>query len=219
MKDEGPSAARAPERGAAYWMEVHDALLRGLTHSLSNRVGTVAAAAYLLEANPAAAVATGATLRDEGERMDGLLQALRLLPRCETRAAEPFLITERLQLALDVVAHHAQWHGRDLVIDATGERQPAYADPTACVHALLTILVALLSTPDDAERAPALRCTIAHSADTVHATFRSTADAATRQRAHDTIDWLLGDQGRAASSDAELGVHLPTLSAVRRQTR
>ncbi|MEQ1690937.1 MAG: hypothetical protein ABMA00_06610, partial [Gemmatimonas sp.] len=67
-------SASGEQSGAARWLSVHDDLLRGLTHSLSNRLGTISALAYMIELKPDSLGTSAATLRAESERLDALLQ-------------------------------------------------------------------------------------------------------------------------------------------------
>ena len=84
----------ATREGAARWLSVHDDLLRGLTHALSNRLGTVAAASYLLDQQPTAVNTAAATLLAESERLEALLHLIRLLPYPDGAVAEPVIPTD-----------------------------------------------------------------------------------------------------------------------------
>lgn len=228
MSVSGELSHVAPE-GAVRWLTVHDDLLRGLTHSLSNRVGTIAAAAYMVEMQPATLSNTANTLRTESERLEQLLQLFRLLPRRADSVAEPIVPTDAVSQAIALQSHHADLREIPITVTIDGDLQPAYAEPAA----LALAVVVMLGT---AHRAIAgqgeIVVTISSSTDHVRINSRgvpSDASAAVvadehaeRDAAADVaaVHWLLaavGGNGQRSTHGAELLV--PTLQAARRATR
>ena len=124
------------------WTAARDAALRGLVHALSNRVGTVAAAAAMLDGDPppAASVGTAArVLAGEGERLEALLAHLRLAtgaPLGDGAPAEPLHVPE-LVGEVCALAAAAGW---DVAAgDCAADTPPAYAPRAAAAHALLVL--------------------------------------------------------------------------------
>lgn len=126
--------------GLARWLSIHDDLLRGLTHTLSNRIGTVAAAAHMVELQPASLGNTAATLHAEGERLEALLQLFRVLPRAEQDVPEPVIPTDMITQATALQSHHAHLRAIPITVIRDGDVQPAYADPSALTLAVAVIL-------------------------------------------------------------------------------
>jgi hypothetical protein len=95
-----PSGAPSGAAAVLAWAAARDAVLRGLVHALSNRVGTVAAVAGMLDGAPPAGVEVAArVLAGEGERLEAVLAAFRLAtadPLGDDAAAEPLHVGELL---------------------------------------------------------------------------------------------------------------------------
>jgi signal transduction histidine kinase len=126
--------------GRARWLEVHDELLRGVTHALSNRVATMSAAAYMLEYDDVTGAQAAASLRVETERMDVMLQLLRLLPSRDDREFEPVSPGDVIAQAVALHAHHCDL--RDVGVDVTVSERvlPVWVEPHALLQALLLAL-------------------------------------------------------------------------------
>jgi signal transduction histidine kinase len=212
------------QSGAARWLSVHDELLRGLTHALSNRIGTISATAYLLEMQPAALGATASRLRDEGERLETLLHLFRLLPRRAQTAAEPIVPSDVMTQAIDLQAYHPTLGDVPVTVVHEGDLQPAYADPATLVVALTLVIGAA----QRAARADGrVTVTISSTTDVVAFTAHGrrvdgTSGVADADTAHDVqaVRWLLapyGGDGMGAESGASVVV--PTLQAARRAPR
>ena len=210
------------QAGAARWLSVHDDLLRGLTHALSNRVGTIGAIAHVIAMRPANLEESAANLREEAERLDTLLQLIRLLPRSDA-AAEPVVPTDTTAQALELYAHHPDVRDVTTSVTVDGDLQPAYAAPGVLVMAVTVIL-------DAAHRAIGHRgrinLTISSSTEAVRFAARAVHADGTPGTADDTvrdveaINWLLrpyGGFGDTAAAGAE--VTIPTLQAARRMSR
>lgn len=211
------------QRGAARWLTIHDDLLRGLTHTLSNRIGTISAIAYMLALKPQAAETSADTLRIESEQLDALLQLLRLLPRRADAVFEPVLPTDAITQALQLQAHHPEFRDLQSTVVVDGDLQPAYVDPAVLTMAVVTATGA-------AHRAVGtgghIRVIVSCTTDVVQIDIRpESTDAMTNGLTADAriaddvcaIDWLLGPYGgRGTISTAGIAVVIPTLQAARR---
>jgi signal transduction histidine kinase len=126
----------------ARWLEVHDELLRGITHALSNRIATISAAAYMLEHEDVTCQQAAESLRLETERMDALLQLLRLLPSRDDTGFEPVAPRDIVEDAVALHAHHCDL--RDVVIDVQTDPDvlPVWVEPHALMQSLLLALTA-----------------------------------------------------------------------------
>ena len=217
------SASSAPT-GAARWLCVHDELLQGLTHALSNRVGSISAVAYLLEMQPTSIAASAAALREEAERVEGLLQLMRLLPHRAGAAAEPVMPADTAAHAIALHAHHPDVRDLHTEVTREGDLQPAYADPAVLIMAVTLVLGAARRAINGIGR---VELTIGSSADTVQFTARgrhadgmwgcADAEAANDVRA---VIWLLAPfGGTGAVNTAGASVVIPTLQAARRAPR
>lgn len=214
--------------GEARWLSVHDDLLRGLTHTLSNRIGTIAAAAYMVELQPANLANNAATLRSESERLETLLQLFRLLPRHADAIAEPIIPTDAVANAIALQEHHIELREIPINVSVDGDLQPAYAEPAALALATVVVLGA-------AHRAVGGRGTIALTVSSTPDVVRIVAQGIpadgqhvidNEQTRHDaTLDgaavrWLLS----AVGGDSEprhdgAALTVPTLVAARRRSR
>lgn len=212
------------QSGAARWLSVHDELLRGLTHALSNRVGTISATAYLLEMQPTALGTTLTRLREEGERLETLLQLIRKLPRRAEAAAEPVVPSDVLTQAVDLQAYHPTLGDIPIAVVHEGDLQPAYADPATLVMALtLAIGAAQRAARADGRVTVTISSTTDVVAFTAHGRrvdgASGVADADTM---HDTeaVRWLLAPYGGdGMRAEAGAAVVVPTLQAARRAPR
>lgn len=223
--DESVSVDRqAVPHGADRWLAIHDDLLRGLTHALSNRAGTIAATAYLAEMQPQALVTSTATLRAEAERLDGVLQLLRMLPRRQEAAAEPIIPGDAITQAIGLQGYHPLVGDVPVRVALEGDPQPAYVDPVALVQALTAAIGA-------AQRAAGRdgHTTLRVDSDTEHVTFTAagwnaggTAGSADDACAYDAgaVNWLLASYaGSGVATASGLAVRVPTLQAARRRQR
>ena len=204
---------------AARWLSVHDDLLRGLAHAFSNRVATVVAIAGLLDPLrvPDERVLSG--LRSDADRLDGLLEQLRQLPRRDDAELEPLMPGDRVGAALALFAHHPEYREVRCTVVAADDVQPVRTDPGALQHALCVALVAAsrvgaghadvrvaLSTEGDVVR-------IDVSAD--GSTGEGDIDSLTRDA--EAISWLLArSHGRGQATPYGCRIELPTLQASRR---
>jgi hypothetical protein len=209
------------QTGAARWLSVHDDLLRGLTHALSNRLGTISAMAYVIAMQPANLEASAAGLREESERLDVLLQLLRTLPRRADGVAEPIVPTDTTAQAVALISHHPDVRDVTTTITVDGDLQPAYAEPGILV---LAMTLALGAAYRAAGAGGQIVVRITSGTESVQFTaLGSAADGeagvSDEDAGHDVdaINWLLrpyGGMGHVATAGA--GVTIPTLQAARR---
>jgi len=109
------------------WSTVRDAVLRGLTHALSNRVMAITTLADL--AGDASAVTTTRTvLASEAVRLDALLQQFRLLSPAAAAPAEPLNIADVLAPLVDLAGRHPDVVGTPCDVRLTAGVPPAFVD-------------------------------------------------------------------------------------------
>jgi hypothetical protein len=207
------------DAGAARWLSVHDDLLRGLAHTFSNRVATVVAVAGLLDPSraPDAKVLFG--LRTDADRLVGLLEQLRQLPRRDDADLEPMLAGDSVRAALALVAHHPEYRDGRCTVVVADDVPPVRTDPGALQHALCVALVA-------ANRVGAgqagVRVALTTEGDVVR--IDVSADGSSGEgvleslvRDADAITWLLArSEGRGEATPYGCRIELPTLQAARR---
>lgn len=202
----------------ARWLVIHDELLRGITHALSNRIATLSAAAYLLEHGDVPIEQTIQSLRTETERMDTVLQELRQLPERPGAEAEPMTVNDACATAVKVHAHHGEWRDFECDLEIDADVYPIWAEPQNFTHALL---VALTAAKRNAKTGS--RVLIQASGDVNVVRIRIIArqpEAATD--ALSAVDaaaasWLLGTNGGSARAvDFGCELEVPTLLAIRR---
>lgn len=210
-------------RGTARWLSIHDDLLRGLTHALSNRVGTISAIAYMLALKPLAANATAETLRAESEQLDTLLQLIRLLPRRVDAVFEPVIPTDATSQALHLQAHHPEFRDLHSTVLVDGDLQPAYVDPAVLTMAVVTAVGAVHRVVGTGGHITmTISCTTDVVRIVVHPDNRElpVSDVATDAHSADDLSaicWLLQPYGGFGTiDDSGVAVVIPTLQAARR---
>lgn len=225
----GAAGTGAPEsdvaqKGVARWLSVHDDLLRGLTHALSNRLGTVSAAAYMVELQPAAHLNTAATLRGESDRLEELLQLMRLLPRRADAVPEPVVPTDLVNQAIAISAYHPDARDIPAAVVVEGDLQPAYVEPGAFTMAVAVLLgVARRASGADGR----VTLTISSTVDVVRLALHGTQSDGRVGEPDDlvradlaAVDWLLAASGgRSALNHHAVLLTVPTLQAARRAQR
>jgi len=207
----------------ARWLEVHDELLRGVTHALSNRVATISASAYMLEYDDVTGAQAAESLRLEAERMDVLLQLLRLLPSRDDREFEPVAPGDVITQAVALHAHHCDLRDVRVSVAVSEAVLPVWVEPHAFMQAVLLTLTG-------AKRAAfaaggAVRVSVDGDADTVHVTVYPEAAEAMpdalaerdAEAAHECLRSALGSAQVRANGGGVLT--LPTLPAARRAGR
>jgi len=195
------------------WSQLLDALLQGLGHALSNRIGALIAIADL-----AAEEGTSTTgLSKEIERLLELNRLLKLLPAESSARSEAILPTDVLSDALALMALHPHapeltWYRR------VSNTQPVRAPRNGLLRAQLLLL--------DAARAQA-ELTGVTTADVIIAGDESLLTISAYVEGGGAL-WPEGAGSSLRSSVAALGgvvaadgaglvLHLPTLAALRRR--
>lgn len=203
---------------SARWLTVHDEILRGITHALSNRIATVGAASYMYEQGDVPVAQVMDSLRIETERLEQLLQLMRLLPQRSDAEAEPVSANDAVTAAVNLHAHHTDL--RDFVCDVRIDPDvyPLWIEPQALGHALLMVL-----TSAKRNAAAGSRIALRVSGDVNIVRFcAEPAHAVPHNESLDALDvlaanWLLapfGGTARQVGQGCELAV--PTLLAARR---
>ena len=208
----------ATEAAVARWLVIHDELLRGITHALSNRIATIAAAAYLLEQGDVPLEQTIQSLRTENERMDTVLQQLRQLPERPGADAEPMTVDDACATAVKVHAHHGELRDFECDTEVDADVYPIWAEPQSFTHAVLVALTAakrnalagsrvLIQATGDVNT---VRIRITARQSTTESDAMNAADAA-------AANWLLASNGGTARAvDFGCELEVPTLLAIRR---
>ncbi len=217
------------DAGAARWLSLHDDLLRGLAHAFSNRVATVAAIAALFDSSrvPDERVLSG--LRNDAERLDGLLEQLRQLPRRGDADLEPLMPSDSIRAALALFEHHPEYRDVCCTVIAADNVQPVRAEPSALQHALCVALAAACRVGAGRGGASGVgaagavvRVALSTEGDVVRIEVSadgSTGEGNANALALDAgaIDWLLArSNGRGHAYPYGCVIELPTLQASRR---
>ncbi len=212
------------DAGAARWLSVHDDLLRGLAHAFSNRVATVSAIAALFDSSrvPDERVLSG--LRTDADRLDGLLEQLRQLPRRDEGELEPLMPGDSVRAALALFAHHPEYRDVGCTVIAADTVQPVRVEPSALQHALCVALAAACRVGAGRRGATraGVRVALSTEGDVVRievSTDGSTGEGEADALALDAgaIDWLLArSNGRGHPYPYGCLIELPTLQASRR---
>ena len=205
--------------GAARWLSVHDDLLRGLAHAFSNRVATVVAVAGLLDPSRAPDERVLSGLRTDADRLEGLLEQLRQLPRRDDADLEPMIPGDGVRAALALVAHHPEYRDVRFTVVVADDVPPVRTDPGALQHALCVALVAASRVGvGQAE----VRVALSTEGDDVRIDVSADGrtgegDLAFLGRDADAITWLLArSHGRGEATPYGCLIAVPTLQAARR---
>ncbi len=220
MNSEGSGRAEA-----AHWLTVHDELLQGIAHTLSNRVATIGAAAYMLGIEGANVVQQSTILRGECESLEELLHALRDLPRRVGSVAEPVMPNDVVRGALALRAQCGELREIGYRISVDSSVLPAFGDPTALQHATLVALHAADRCASGADMGKKqIFIDVSGSAEAVTFTVScsdsardDSANATEIERTASTIEWLISPEGGKSQAHARgVSFQVPTLLAARR---
>lgn len=177
---------------ASAWERTLEELLRGLNHSLSNRLSLVMTAGQYLQLGEGDPQEMGDMLLQESEKIEQLLQLLRLLPRAPHGESGPFSIASCLEESRALLAHHAKFRSSlPRVVGADGQ-PPVLGDEVLVTRFLLA---ACLSTSDTRERD--VEVTVRKSEDSlvVHIAGGHSDDAGRRTAALQCLEDLAQDYG------------------------
>lgn len=121
------------------WLAARDAVLRGLVHALSNRVGTVIAAGGLLDAGSAEVAAR--VLGSEADRLERLLEEFRLVTADPFDGApEPVVLADVVRDAIALCAHAGDVDAIPATLAGVDGAPPLLVERTALLQALLVLL-------------------------------------------------------------------------------
>lgn len=208
----------------ARWLELQEELLRGVTHALSNRIATVSAAAYMLEHEDMTCQQGAQQLRVETERMDSLLQLLRLLPSRDDSGVEPVAPLDIIEQAVALHSHHGDLRDVEVRVTTAADVLPVLVEPHAFLQALLLTITSAKRAAF--AQASAVVIDVSSDADTVtvlvhpdHAADGDTDEATLRdaQAANMCLQSAFGTV--TPRNDGGCVIRLATLSAARRAGR
>lgn len=136
-------SGRASDASAA-WAAEQSALLRGIAHALSNRVGTLGSVVGMLAPDAPVAAPILAVLTDESARLEALLGLVRVLAGdAEGGAPEPVHVPDLVAPVVALHAQHPDVRDVECLVDASPIDVPAHVAPNALVRALLVLLTAV----------------------------------------------------------------------------
>jgi hypothetical protein len=222
----GEGSAPAAE-GA--WLVVSDALLRGVGHAMNNRAAALSAVVQVLASSGPQGPLEGA-LRSETERLQRVVELLRLLPRRWESDPEPVLVGDLVPSALELLALHSDLPETRFAWEADGSLPPVLVEPSLLIHVLCLLGTAAAK---EAARTGARAVSFRGSSDgdavrveiVVGEPDPSLADPAAPEGGEDpaAAEALLAHAGGELSveRDGELRMafRLPTLAAARRRER
>ncbi|MEP6764503.1 MAG: hypothetical protein ABJB66_09345 [Gemmatimonadaceae bacterium] len=208
------NAGEAPAR----WLVVHDELLRGITHALSNRIATISASNYMFQNGDVQIDHITETLRVESERMEKLLQQLRLLPERPMAEAEPLTANDACAGAVQLHSYHSELGDYPCDVSVDADVYPIWAEPVSFSHALVMAINAAKRNAVNGSRV-----SLKVSGDVRVVNFRAESIPAPDTR-DELIDvdaaaatWLLKRHGGSARGlDNGCEIEVPTLLAARR---
>lgn len=209
---------------SARWLTVHDDLLRGLAHDVSNRVATVSAIASLLNPARLPTERVLAGLRADADRLERLLEQLRQLPRRADGEPEPMLAGDAVRTALALFAHHPDFREVACTVVAADDVPPVRADPVALVHAMCVALTAAARVGAGRSGATHAGVCVALSAEGDVVRLDVAANGGTGEGVDDdlaldaaAVTWLLeGSRGQGEAHAYGCRVEVPTLQSSRR---
>jgi len=130
---------------AVTWLAEQGALLRGLAHAFSNRVGTLVAATGLLVPGGGASPTIVGVLREEGDRLEELLGLMRLLAGpadAEKEVPEPIHLPDLVTPAVELHSHHPALRDVPVAVEPDPLAAPVRARHAGLTRALLVLLSA-----------------------------------------------------------------------------
>ncbi len=208
----------------ARWLELQEELLRGVTHALSNRIATVSAAAYMLEHEDMTCQEGAVQLRVETERMDNLLQLLRLLPSRDDTGVEPVAPLDIIEQAVSLHSHHSELRDVEVRVATEAEVMPVLVEPHAFLQALLLSITAAKRAAFS--QAGAVVIDVSNTVDAVAVTVHPDSNNADTDVTSTSLDaaaaslCLRSAHGSVTPrADGGCTLTLPTLSAARRAGR
>lgn len=196
------------------WARTLDALLRGVTHALSNRLATLSGLTQVLQQPGVEAPPVLAVLAGEVERLRGVVLLLPLLPEDEAQAPEPVLPAELLTELVHLHLLRTDLRDAGCALAAQPGVLPAWAHRGSLARLLLVLLeraaLRACARPDASVR---VDCT-GDEAWTAIAVRAGAPDAGLSAAERQELEALRRAAG--AEWEGEAAIRLPTLAAVRR---
>ena len=134
-----PQSPVAPAVSGA-WQPVADGLLRGLNHTLSNRVSALSSYGAFVEAGEPIDADHLAALVTEVAQLERLLRLYRQLPISADGREEPVRVSDALPDAADLLASHLDLRTVSVRIEVADDAPPVLARLAALVQALVLVL-------------------------------------------------------------------------------
>jgi hypothetical protein len=209
--------------GELAWLQTSDGLLRGLIHGLNNRVAALSAIVQVMAGRGASGVGLEETVLEEIQRLSGVIELMRLVPRRRGEPAEPISVADLLPELTEALSLHSELGDVTFETEIARDLLPVYCPPTSLAHSLCILLFAAGSSV----RQPAtVRVTCGSSPAEVLVQIAAEGSPAGRQGAHGVdpkgAEALLGgSEGKvsvAATGDQgqRIELRLPTLLEARR---
>ncbi len=215
-----------PPAAAAAWLDTTDGISRGLNHALSNRVNTLNTLLAVLQESRELDPEIEGALTGEEQRFEALLRLYRLMPLEGVSTSEPMVLTDPVQDAVALFAHHLELRMLPCTVTGLDGAPPVRSRRQALTQAILVMLVAVGRALVPAEDTLGLELGITFTEDEVF--LRASArqpSVAVDASAWVAFEWLASTLGAAASSGQGDDGHawamlaLPTLLAERKKGR
>jgi len=126
------------------WASVLDKLLLGVTHTISNRVATLAGVSDILSGDPTIPPILRA-LADEVPRLEEAIRLLRLLAVPEGEGEEALEAARIVDDAISLAQLHPACRNISFAVEGRAEVPPLIARPTALTHELVVVLASAAS--------------------------------------------------------------------------
>lgn len=145
------------------WLPVQEMLLRGLNHSLSNRLASLSALAMLIEGADRLDARMQQALSSDAERLGELLELFRALPGSISVRREAIRFGDALERAGALIEHHPEC--RDIAIAPVVESPDAPPVTLASTDALRSSVLMMLAVAQGATSPTPLMVTARSGAD------------------------------------------------------
>jgi nitrogen-specific signal transduction histidine kinase len=203
------------------WSAVSDSLIGGIAHALSNRIATLAALGELMRMDDDAD--QGAPmLRQETDRLEVLVHALRLLGNETATSAEALELRSVLEETLALHRYHRDLRDVEMDVDTTARVMPVRIERRRAVHALLMLLASGAAAATG--RQNVVRVQISGDDSAVRLTLTVPGDSPEPVSFSDGLlgaarDLIHPSGGTIESESGSLILELPALGALRERER
>jgi len=124
------------------WAATGDGILRGLNHALSNRIVTLRTLAEFVGAAQERGEQLGRTLSEEVERLEELLENIRMLPADDALKPEPIQLSELLGEVVALHQYHVDFRNVQCTVIGDPDTLPVLTSRPAFTRTLLILLTA-----------------------------------------------------------------------------